>query len=320
MMENATAVTLLTLSGLDFTLEHKIILFLLTLLWYLIIVLGNVTIIVVIIQDKNLHEPMYIYLCNLCINALYGTIGFYPKFLLDLLSSHIISYAGCMLQGFVIHSSVCSDFSILTLMAYDRYVAICQPLVYHSFMTKQRVTIFVFLSWLLPLYCMFMNTATLLGSRLCGSHIKRIYCVNWMVVTLTCSPPKANTGVAYFNILFYFGHFLLILWSYVYLIRTCLVYTENWGKFTQTCLPHLISLITYSITVLFDVLYMRFGSQNVSQHLNNFMAMEFLLIPPAVNPFVYGFKLTKIRNKIMNLVLMKRTDAKCQRNNFRIKS
>nr|XP_046259522.1 olfactory receptor 1019-like [Scatophagus argus] len=302
MMENVSVVMLFTLSGLTFTLEQRITLFLLTLLWYLMIVLGNVFLIVTIIADRNLHEPMYIFLCNLCINALYGTVGFYPKFLLDLLSSHVISYAGCMLQGFVIHSSTCGDFSILALMAYDRYVAICRPLVYHSVMTKQRVSIFVFLSWLLPLYCMFMNTATLLGSKLCGSHINRIYCVNWMIVSLACSPPKANAAVAYFNILFYFGHFVFIFWSYMYLIKTCRSSKEDRGKFMQTCLPHLISLIIFTTSVLLDLLYMRFGSLDLSRDLYNFMAMEFLLIPPIVNPLIYGFKLTKIRIKILNLV------------------
>lgn len=311
-MENGSLVTLFTLSGFHFTSEQKLILFILTLLWYLMIILGNLFLICVIIVDKSLHEPMYIFLCNLCINALYGTVGFYPKFLLDLLSSHVISYAGCMLQGFVIHSSTCGDFSILALMAYDRYVAICRPLVYHSVMTKQRISILVFLSWLLPLYCMFMNTATLLGIRLCGSQINKLYCVNWMVVRLACTPPRANTVVAYINILFYFGHFVFIFWSYMYLIRTCMSSKDNQRKFMQTCLPHLVSLITFAITVLLDLLYMRFGSADLSWNLHNFMAIEFLLIPPIVNPLIYGFKLTKVRNKVLAFVPFKSKVTNCQ--------
>lgn len=253
---------------------------------------------------------MYIFICNLCINALYGTAGFYPKFLLDLLSSHVISYTGCMLQGFVIHSSTCSDFSILALMAYDRYVAICRPLVYHSLMTKQRVSILVFLSWLLPLCLMFLNTATLLGIRLCGSHIDKMYCVNWMIVLLACSPPKANAIVAYFNILLYFGHFVFIFWSYMYIVRTCLSSKQEQQKFMQTCLPHLISLTSFSITVLLDLLYMRFGSSDLSQDLHNFMAIEFLLIPPMLNPLIYGFKLTKVRNNALKFLNIKIKDKK----------
>lgn len=311
-MENVSAATFFTLSGLYFTLEQRIAVFFLTLLWYMMIVLGNAFLIITIIMDKKLHEPMYIFICSLCINALYGTVGFYPKFLLDLLSSHVISYSGCMLQGFVIHSSICGEFSMLALMAYDRYVAICRPLVYHSVMTKQRVSLFVFLSWFVPLFCMCMNTVSLLGVRLCGSHINRIYCVNWMIVILACSPPRANNIIAYVNILLYFGHFVFILWSYVYVIRACLSSIENQQKFMQTCLPHLISLITFTVTVLLDVLYMRFGPPGLSEDINNFMALEFLLIPPIVNPIIYGFKLTKVRRNILAFVFMsKEKMCKC---------
>ncbi|KAM4609371.1 olfactory receptor 51E1-like [Polymixia lowei] len=312
MMDNVSEVTVFTLSGLNYTVEHRLTLFSLTLLWYLLILLVNVAVIVTIIQDKNLHEPMYILLCNLCINGLYGTEGFYPKFFLDLLSPHVISYAACLLQGFVIHSSTGSDISILALMAYDRYVAICQPLVYNSVMTKQRITIFVFFSWLLPLYCMLMNTVSILGSKLCGSHINKLYCVNWMVVQIACSVPKANNIIAYFNIMFYFGHAVFIVWSYMYLIKTCLISKENRGKFLQTCVPHLISLGTYSFAVLLDLMYMRFGSSDLSQSLQNFMSIEFLLIPPIMNPLIYGFKLTKIRNKILSFVHIKRQAVECQ--------
>lgn len=308
MMENVSVVTLFSLSGLDFTLEQRIALFQVTLLWYLMILLGNIGIIVVICVDRNLHEPMYIFLCNLCINALYGSVGFYPKFLLDLVTSHTISYSGCMLQGYIIHSSVCCDFSILAVMAYDRYVAICQPLVYHSFMTKQRIYIFVIFSWLVPLCCMFMNTATLLGLRLCGSHIHRVYCVNWMVSILACSPPKANVIVGYFNVCLFFVIFLFILWSYMNLVKTAASSKERRGKFIQTCVPHLISLITFSVSVLLDLMYMRFGSSDLSQDFSNFMAIEFLLIPPAVNPFVYGLKLTKIRKKLLNVLYYNKKD------------
>ncbi|XP_034041940.1 olfactory receptor 49-like [Thalassophryne amazonica] len=299
-MWNVSVITIFTLSGLNFTFDKKIVLFLFSLLWYLLILLLNGSIIIAIIMDKNLHEPMYIILCNFCINTLYGTVGFYPKFLLDLLSSHVISYAGCMLQSFVIHSAIMADFSILTLMAYDRYVAICRPLQYHSFMTKQRVSVFVFFSWLIPIYCKFMGTVMLLGSQLCGSHINRIYCVNWMIVSLACSPPKANIAVGYFNITFYVGHFSFILWSYVYLIRTCLSSKNSRRRFMQTCLPHLICLTMFAFSLFLDVFYMRFGSSDLSQDLSNLMTMEILFVPPVVYPLIYGLKLTKIRNKFVN--------------------
>ncbi|CAL8241064.1 unnamed protein product [Merluccius merluccius] len=299
-----------SLSGLEETMNHRVHLFCLSLLCYCAIVLVNITLILTIILDKSLHEPMYIFLCNLCINGLYGTAGFYPKFFFDLLSSsHLISYAGCLLQVYIIYSYATMDFSILALMAYDRYVAICRPLEYHSIMTKQRISVLVFISWmricllvfitwLLPLYLMFMSTITTSTSRLCGTHIPKIYCANYLIGRLACSTSIASSVIPYFNITFYLGHVVFIVWSYMYLIRTSLKSKEGRGKFMQTCVPHLLSLLNVVVSLLFDLMYMRFSRNTLSQSFENFVAIEFLLLPPIINPLIYGFKLTKLRNRI----------------------
>ncbi len=298
-----SVITVFTLSGLSGTTNHRVTLFALTLLCYCVIWLVNVTIIVTIIVDRSLHEPMYIFLCNLCINGLYGTAGFYPKFLMDLLSStHVISYAGCLLQGFVLHSSAGADFSILVVMAYDRYVAICRPLVYHSVMTTQRVCLFVLFAWFVPFSLLFLSTITTSTSRLCGSHIPKIYCINFLIGKLACSASIANVIVPAFNYTFYFGHVVFVVWSYIHLIRTSLTSIESRSKFMQTCLPHLLSLIVVVVSLLFDLLYMRFGSKQLPQSFKNFMAIEFVLIPPIINPLIYGFKLTRIKNRIQSFI------------------
>ncbi|KAM8749988.1 olfactory receptor 4P4-like [Acanthopagrus schlegelii] len=302
-MDNVSETTMFTLSGLSGTTNYRHTLFALTLLCYCVIWLVNLTIIVTVVVDKNLHEPMYIFLCNLCINGLYGTAGFYPKFLTDLLSTiHVISYAGCLLQGFVLHSSVVSDFSILAVMAYDRYVAICQPLMYHSVMTTQRVCVFVFVAWLIPFYLVFLGSITTLRLRLCGSHIPKIYCINYLVGKLSCSASIAHVIIPAFNYTFYVLHIIFIVWSYMYLLKKCQFSSENRNKFMQTCLPHLFCLITVVVSILFDLLYIRFGTKTLPQGVNNFMSMEFLIIPPIINLLIYGFKLTKIKNRIMQFL------------------
>ncbi|XP_057713969.1 olfactory receptor 49-like [Corythoichthys intestinalis] len=300
MMENVSVITMITLSGLNFPFVQRIIIFVLVLLCYLVILFNNLIIIILIITDRKLHKPMYIFLCNLCVNALYGSVAFYPKLLADLLSSHVISVVGCMLQGFVIHTSNAADFSILALIAYDRYVALCRPLIYESFMTKQKVSLFIFVSWLLPTFCMVMNSMSLMSKKLCGSHINRLYCVNLMVSKLTCTPAKAYSIIAVVNISFFFGIFLLIIYSYVHLIKMCIPSPQMWKKFRQTCTPHFICLLIYTITELVDLLYMRLGSAGLSVHLHHLMTMEFLIIPPIMNPLVYGLQLTHIRNKIFS--------------------
>ncbi|XP_008275440.1 olfactory receptor 49-like [Stegastes partitus] len=306
-MDNVSVINMLTLSGLSGTVNYRVTLFALTFLCYCVICLVNVTIIVTIIVDKSLHEPMYVFLCNLCINGLYGTAGFYPKFLFDLLSTtHVISVAGCLLQGFVLHSAACADFSLLALMSYDRYVAICRPLVYHTVMTKQRICVLVFLAWLVPFYLLFMSTITTSASRLCSSHIPKIYCVNWLISNLACTVSIAKVIIPAFNYTFYFSHVVFVVWSYVHLIRTCKTSRENRKKFMQTCVPPLFSLIVVVGSLLFDLLYMRFGRKSLSQGIQNFMAMEFLVIPPIVNPLMYGLKLTKIRQRIVHFICSKK--------------
>ncbi|KAM3862218.1 olfactory receptor 10G7-like [Diretmus argenteus] len=288
-MDNVSVIKVFTLSGLNYTMEYRVTLFCFTLLYYLIIWIVNVALIVTIIVDRSLHEPMYIFLCNLCISGLYGTAGFYPKFLMDLLSpSHVISYGGCLLQSFVIHSSSGTDISILALMAYDRYIAICRPLVYHSVMTKQAVSLLVFFTWLLPFSCMFMNTMSIIQYKLCGSYIQKLYCSNWSIGKLACSTFIANIIIVYFNIVFYLGHVVFIVWTYMILIRTCLISKDNRGKFMQTCVPHLISVISFIFAGLLDIFYMRLGSRDIAQSLQNFISIGFLLLS-SINPLIQWF-------------------------------
>ncbi|XP_030284968.1 olfactory receptor 4P4-like [Sparus aurata] len=306
-MDNSSVVTLFTLSGLSGTTNYRHTLFALTLLCYFVIWLVNLTIIVTIVVDKNLHQPMYIFLCNLCFNGLYGTAGFYPKFLIDLLSTiHVISYAGCLLQGFVLHSSVGADVSIITVMAYDRYLAICRPLVYHSVMTTQRVCVFVAFSWLVPLCLLFLSSLTTLRLSLCGSHIPKLYCINHLIGKLSCSASTAHLIVPALNYTVYVLYIMFIVWSYMYLLKKCKFSAENRSKFMQTCLPHLLCLITVMVSILFDVLYVRFGSKKLPQGVTNFMSIEFLIIPPIINPLIYGFKLTQIKNRIKQFLCGKR--------------
>ncbi|XP_046903804.1 olfactory receptor 1D2-like [Hypomesus transpacificus] len=302
--DNASTVTWFTLSGFDEMMEHRAMFFSLTLLCYCVIILVNVALILTIVLDENLHEPMYIFLCNLCISGLLGTTGFYPKFLLDLLSHlQVISYAGCLIQTFVIYSSSCADVVILAVMAYDRYVAICTPLEYHSVMTKQRITVLVYYPWLSVFFILTVSAILTSKLRLCGSHIEKLYCANWLIVKLSCSSITANNIIGYIGILFYVAHIILIFCSYAFLIRSCLKSIEKRGKFMQTCMPHLLSLLNVAAALLFELMYSRFGSSDLSQSFQNFMAVQFLIFPPILNPLIYGLQLTQIRIRMVSFCI-----------------
>ncbi|XP_077436179.1 olfactory receptor 4B13-like [Vanacampus margaritifer] len=300
-MANATAVNFIHLTGLSHMSQRlRLLLFAVTSLCYAAILLVNGVLIVTIILDKKLHEPMYFFLCNLCVNGLYGTVAFFPKFLHDLLSkSHIISYFGCLMQVFVIYSYAESEIAILAVMAYDRYVAICRPLHYPSIMTKCRVLLLVTFSRLTPLLCQAIVVIMTSKLELCGSHINKVYCENWSLIQLSCSPATANSIVGFVIILFYFGHDLFIMCSYVQLVKLAFRSKEGRKKFMQTCVPHLLCLFNVTVALLFDLMYARYGTSSMPQSLRNFMAIQILAIPPLLNPIIYGLKLSKVRNNVL---------------------
>ncbi|XP_056287120.1 olfactory receptor 2G6-like [Pseudoliparis swirei] len=293
-----------SLSGFSATANYKITLFSLTFLYYCLIICVNMALILTIILDQNLHEPMYAFICNLCMNVLFGTAAFYPKFLIDLLSDiQVISYEGCLLQVLVIYTYATIDFSILAVMAYDRCVAICRPLQYHSVMSVRRTAVLIGLTWLVPLCCMVVGITITSTLKLCGSRIDKLYCENWSIVKLACSTSRANNIVGLIIIAFYCVHVIFIVCSYVRLVNSALKSKEGRRKFIQTCVPHLLCLLNVAAALLFDVMYSRYGSASVPQSVRNFMAIQFLMMPPLLNPIIYGLILTKIRYRMVALCL-----------------
>uniref|UniRef100_A0A3B5A8N5 Olfactory receptor 2A12-like n=1 Tax=Stegastes partitus TaxID=144197 RepID=A0A3B5A8N5_9TELE len=297
-----TRESLFSLSGFSATVNYKVTFFSVTLVCYFLIVMINMCLVLTIVLDPNLHKPMYIFLCFLCINSLYGTAGFYPKFLYDLLSDvYVISYVGCFLQVFMIYSNIKIDYSILVLMAYDRFVAICRPLEYHSVMSVRRTTVLISLAWVIPFCCEVLVVSLSSTLKLCGNRIQKLYCENWSIVKLACGSTKANDIVGLVVIGFYCCHALCIACSYVQLVNAALKSREGRRKFAQTCVPHLFCLLNVTIALLFDVMYSRYGSASMSQNLKNFMAIQFLVLPPILNPVIYGVILTKIRHRMIYL-------------------
>ncbi|XP_036379206.1 olfactory receptor 1G1-like [Megalops cyprinoides] len=308
-MDNISHFTTFFLSEIKESMSVKHTYFTLSLAVYLLIIVFNVTLIVTILLEKSLHEPMYIFLCNLCINGLFGTAGFYPKFMYDLISdTHVISYSGCFLQFFVIYTSAVCDITLLTVMAYDRYVAICRPLDYHSVMTNNTLMKLLLFSWLLPACS--ASTALLLTNQLslCGSHIDKLYCDNVSMVLLSCEPAVINNIYGFFVIVVYVSLVIFIICSYSKLITTCMKSTESKTKFMHTCVPHLLSLCNFAVALLFDTTYVRYGMRDVPQSLRNFLALEFLIIPPIFNPLIYGLKLTEVRKRLLRAVKVKVTN------------
>nr|XP_029529805.1 olfactory receptor 1D2-like [Oncorhynchus nerka] len=298
-MENSTQVKLFYLFGLQETFNNKSVYFTMSLITYLLIITVNLTLIITIIQQKGLHEPMYIFLCSLCINGLYGTAGFYPKFLLDLQSDvQVISYSGCLTQTFVIYTSVMCEMSTLTVMSYDRYVAICRPLLYHTIVTSLTVRKLLLLSWCYPLFIGLIVVSLTVRVPLCGSRIDKIFCDIPSILKHACLPIPINQILNKFVIMVHVLPILFIVFSYCQIVRTCVKSAKGRIKFTQTCVPHLITIFMFITVTLFDNLQGWNSNVNITLNMRNAMAVQFLVIPPVFNPLIYGLNLQKIRRAV----------------------
>ncbi|KAL2096398.1 hypothetical protein ACEWY4_008546 [Coilia grayii] len=299
-MENATGTFMFVLMGINETATNKHIYFAFVLTAYLFTVFVNTTLIITIVLEKALHEPMYFFVCNLCINAIWGANSFYPRFLFDLSSQvNLISYYECLIQICFIFYYVFCEYTSLAVMAYDRFVAVCRPLQYHSLMTPRRVMYLLLFTWGFTLTEVTIGAVLTGRLPMCGTHLHKIYCSNWPMVRLSCVDFTGNNIYSYVLIIIHVSEALLIIVSYVHIIRTSLQSKSGWAKFMQTCLPHLITLINFNVALLLDVFDARYGLYQKSQAIRNFMAIEFLIVPPLINPLIYGISLKKIRTRIM---------------------
>ncbi|XP_035240390.1 olfactory receptor 2G3-like [Anguilla anguilla] len=305
-MGNSTEI-LFILQGLHETVSSKHTYFILILLVYLFTVLANLTLIVTIILEKTLHEPMLIFVCNLCVNGILGASIFYPKILVDLSSDFsVTSYEACLCQIFFLYTYVFCEYTTLAIMAYDRYIAICKPLNYHSIITPRKVMQLLLFTWLSSICESVVVAALVARLPLCGFKIEKIYCTAWAVVKLSCVDTTINNIYGYILIVFHVSEAVLIVISYIHIVRACVRSPKERSKFMQTCLPHLIALTNNFVALGFDLMYTRYGPTDRLQALRNFMSLDYLIIPPLLNPLIYGLRLNQIRRKVFRLCSQKR--------------
>ncbi|KAM4742016.1 olfactory receptor 10A3-like [Anableps anableps] len=275
--------------------------FMITAVLYFLILTVNTLLIVVICVNRSLHEPMYMFLCSLFVNELYGSSGLFPFLLVQILSDvHIISAPLCFLQIFCLYSYVHVEFCNLAVMSYDRYLAICFPLQYHIILTHYKVIVFIVLIWLYSFAKFLITLLLTVRLTLCGNVLNSTFCRNYLVVNLACSDTRLN------NIYGLFGTavtvlvpLLPILYSYTKILRVVLSGSKQTRqKAISTCMPHLASLLNFSFGCLFESLQSRFDMVTIPNGLQIIMSLYFVILQALLNPIMYGMKLTKIRNAL----------------------
>ncbi|XP_035240237.1 olfactory receptor 52J3-like [Anguilla anguilla] len=190
-------------------------------------------------------------------------------------------------------------------MAYDRYIAICKPLNYHSIITPRKVMKLLVFTWLSSI-CESAGVAALVARLpLCGFNIEKIYCTAWAVVKLSCVDTTINNIYGYILMFYHSCQSVLVVISYIYIVRACVRSPKERSKFMQTCLPHLISLSNFFIALGFDLFNTRYGSTSRMQALRNFMSLDYLIVPPLLNSLIYGLRLNQIRRRIFRVCIQK---------------
>ncbi|XP_038575784.1 olfactory receptor 142-like [Micropterus salmoides] len=278
--------------------------FCLCLLVYMTIISANVVIILTVCQEKSLHQPMYIFISCLCLNSLYGSAGFFPRFLMDILSdTHLISRASCFIQIYVIYTYASYEPTILSIMAYDRFVAICQPLHYHSKMTFRMVRHILIFALLYPAFAIGFILYLTVRLPLCGNKLHRLFCSNWPVVRLSCVDPTLNNIVAQYVLITFFAPLLFVLSTYLRILLVCRRSSSEFrGKALQTCLPHIVTFVTYLFSVFCDLTLTRLETDKMNPNIAVVFSLEYLIIPPINNPLVYGLTLSQIKRVIFRFL------------------
>ncbi|XP_028276060.1 olfactory receptor 11A1-like [Parambassis ranga] len=279
--------------------------FTVTALLYAVILAANLLLILVICVNRSLHEPMYMFLCSLFVNELYGSTGLFPSLLLQILSDiHTVSAPACFLQVFCVHTYVSVQLINLGVMSYDRYLAICCPLQYNRRMSTSRAALLVALTWVYSFLSIVFLICLGASLQLCGTIIHKVYCDNYSIVKLACSDTTINNlyGLVV-SCVFVIGLIVMILFTYVRILQVCFSGSrQTRQKAVSTCTPHLASLLNFSFGCLFEVVQSRFDMSRVPSLLRVILSLYFLTCPPLFNPVVYGLKITKIRDLCKHLV------------------
>uniref|UniRef100_A0A672ZG92 Olfactory receptor n=1 Tax=Sphaeramia orbicularis TaxID=375764 RepID=A0A672ZG92_9TELE len=275
--------------------------FLFACLGYMIILFCNLVLILTIILNKCLHQPMYLLLVNLPINDLIGSSGFFIQTIKQLLTNNrTIHYPACIAQAFVIHIYGAGAVFILTAMAYDRYIAICFPLKYNTVMTNAHVMRIITLVWLSCFVTMGLLFALLLRFPHCRSEITNPYCDNPSLLALVCEDKSINN--IYGLLISALSQVVangLILYTYLRILIACFrsKHSDTRVKALQTCATHLTIFLLFECLGLFTIISYRI--QRASPHLRRFMGVATLIFPPTLNPIIYGLKTKEIRDKII---------------------
>uniref|UniRef100_A0A493T8P3 Olfactory receptor n=1 Tax=Anas platyrhynchos platyrhynchos TaxID=8840 RepID=A0A493T8P3_ANAPP len=302
-MSNSTFPTEFLLLPFADTRELQLLHFGLFLGIYLAALLGNGLILTAIACDHRLHTPMYFFLLNLALLDLGTITTTVPKAMANSLwDTRTISYSGCVAQVFFFLFMIGGEYCLLTLMAYDRYIAICKPLHYRTIMDSIACVNMAAAAWGSGFLNAMVHTASTFSLPFCqGNALDQFFCEIPQILKLSCSDVYlSEVGLVLISLSLASGCFIFIFFSYVQIIRTVLRIPSKQGqhKAFSTCFPHLAVVSIFSSTALFA--YLKPPSIS-SPSLNLVVTVLYSVVPPAVNPIIYSMRNQELKDALKKL-------------------
>ncbi|XP_059570388.1 olfactory receptor 10A7-like [Alligator mississippiensis] len=304
---NQSCLTEVVFLGFSDFQELQVLLFVLVLLFYVFALLGNTLIVIVTLVDPALHTPMYFFLRNLSFLEVCYTSVTTPKMLVDLLSeTQTISFVGCGVQMFFFLLFAVTECSLLSIMAYDRYVAICNPLQYTLRMNQRACTELSALAWTIGTLVAFSHTVSTFTKPFCGANtIRHFFCEMVAVLTLASTDTHKNeVSITVLTVILLMVPFLLILLSYVFIISNILKMPSAEGrrKAFSTCSSHLIVVSLFYGSGTF--VYMKPSSVH-SQSKERFFSLVYTVLTPTVNPIIYSLRNKEVKSAVRKMISQK---------------
>ncbi|KAF1509729.1 Olfactory receptor 14A16, partial [Eudyptula minor] len=299
-MSNGSSITEFLLLAFADTRELQLLTFWLFLGIYLAALLGNGLIITDVACNHRLHTPMYFFLLNLSLLDLGSISTTVPKAMANSLwDTRAISYTGCAAQVFLLFFLVGAEYCLLTMMAYDRYVAICHPLHYGTLLGSRACVRMAAAAWGSGFLYAVLHTANTFSLLLCkGNAVDQFFCEIPQILKLSCSDSYLReVGLLVVTVCLVSGCFVFIVVSYVKILRAVLRIPSVQGqhKALSTCLPHLAVVSLFVSTAMFA--YLKPPSIS-SPSLDLVVAVLYALVPPAVNPLIYSMRNTELKNAL----------------------
>ncbi|XP_025721285.1 olfactory receptor-like protein OLF4 [Callorhinus ursinus] len=302
--ENETQISEFFLLGFSEKPQLQPLIFGLFLSMYLITAFGNMLIILAISTDPNLHTPMYFFLSNLSFVDICFTSTTIPKKLMNIQKeSKVITYAGCVTQIYFLILFAVLDVFLLSVMAYDRFVAICHPLHYTIIMNPLLCGLLVLVSWVMCILNSLLQSLMMLRLSFCTHlHIPHFFCELNEMIQIACSDTFLNNLVMYFAaVLLGGGPFAGILYSYSKIVSSIRRISSAQGKYKafSTCASHLSVVCLFYCTML--GVYLSSAAPQ-SSHSSAVVSVMYTVVTPMLNPFIYSLRNRDIKRGLKRII------------------